>query len=85
MFELNVEKLNDNIIIKWQLAKIVIPISEIVEVTDDDTYIGKEKDAIRIGFPYGTVDRIVIKTTTETYILFTSIDAIKKKIYSIVN
>ncbi|QUW23808.1 hypothetical protein JSQ81_10105 [Sporosarcina sp. Marseille-Q4063] len=85
MFELNVEELKDKIVIKWQLSKIAIPISEIVEVTDDDTYSGREKNAIRIGFPYGTDDRIVIKTTTETYILFTSSATIKKKIYSIVN
>lgn len=82
MFELNVEKLKDKIIIKWQLSKILIPVSEIVEVTEDDTYSGQEKNAIRIGIPYGTTNRIVIKTTTETYILFTNIDSIKKIIYS---
>ena len=85
MFELNVEKLKDYIIIKWQLSKIEIPISEIVEVTLDDLYGGQVKNAIRIGFPYGTADRIVIKTTSENYILFTNLDSIKRKILSIVN
>jgi hypothetical protein len=85
MFEPNVEKMQDKIIIKWQLSKIEIPISDIVEVTEDDTYSGLEKSAIRIGFPSGTTERLVMKTTTETYILFTSIGTFKKKLFSIVN
>ncbi|SDN88933.1 hypothetical protein [Bacillus sp. OK048] len=85
MFEINVEKLNDKLIIKWQLTKIEIPISDILEVTQDDTYGGGAKDSIRIGFPYGTADRIVIRTKSDTYVLFTSVDAIKKKVFSPVN
>ncbi|MBD8071420.1 hypothetical protein [Bacillus sp. PS06] len=84
MFEVSVEKVEDKVIIKWQLSKIEIPISEIVEITEDDTYGGQVKDAIRIGLPYGTADRVVIKTKSDTYILYTSIDAIKLKLQSIV-
>ncbi|MFX5502080.1 hypothetical protein ACM5ME_18985, partial [Bacillus subtilis] len=30
------------------------------------------KSAVRIGFPYGSTDRVVIKTANNTYILFTT-------------
>jgi hypothetical protein len=85
MFEIHVEKVNDKLIIKWQLTKIEIPISDILEVTEDNTYGGEVNDSIRIGFPYGTADRIIIKTKFDTYVLFTRIDAIKKKLISFVN
>lgn len=72
MFGINVKKTNDTVIIKWQLSKIDIPASDILDVSLDDTYAGEEKAAIRIGTPYGTTDRVVIKTKTETYILYTT-------------
>jgi hypothetical protein len=50
----------------------MVPLEEILEVTEDDTYGGKEANAIRIGPPYGTADRIFIKTTNKNYLLFTS-------------
>ncbi|MGP7817684.1 SunI/YnzG family protein [Niallia sp. 01092] len=84
MLEVKVKLLNDVLIINWQLAKIDIPLSEIVKVTEDDTYAGEEKAAIRIGFPYPTTERIVIKTNSDTYILYTSEDATKKKLLSLV-
>lgn len=86
MFDINVEKWNDKLIIKWQLTKIEIPISDILEVTQDDTYYGGgAKNSIRIGFPNGTADRIVIRTKSDTYVLFTNAGAIKKKVISYVN
>jgi hypothetical protein len=86
MIGIKVEKLNDNLVISWLLSKIEIPISEIVEVTLDDTYGGEEKTAIRIGSPYGTTDRVVIKTNSNTYILFTTnVVSIKNKISSLMN
>ncbi|MED3981850.1 hypothetical protein [Priestia megaterium] len=69
---INVRKINDNLIIKWQLSHFTIPLEDILEVTEDDTYGGKEASAIRIGPPYGTTDRIFIKTTSKNYLLFTS-------------
>ncbi|MBY6270243.1 hypothetical protein [Parageobacillus thermoglucosidasius] len=86
MLGIKVEKLNDNLVISWLLSKIEIPISDIVEVTLDDTYGGEEKTAIRIGTPYGETDRVVIQTHSNTYILFTT-DAvsIKNKICSFIN
>lgn len=45
----------------------------------------QEKEAIRIGFPSGNTDRVVIKTEKETYILFTSIGGIKEKILTLMN
>ncbi|MFC4182415.1 SunI/YnzG family protein [Saccharococcus thermophilus] len=83
MLGIKVEKLNDNLVISWLLSKIEIPISEIVEVSLDDTYGGEEKTAIRIGTPYGTSDRVVIKTNSNTYILFTTdVISVKNKICS---
>lgn len=86
MFGIKVEKINDNLVIRWQLSKIEIPISEILDVSHDDTYGGDQKDAIRIGTPYGTTDRIIIKTNFKTYILFTTnVISLNKKISSIMN
>ncbi|MEW5571366.1 SunI/YnzG family protein [Rossellomorea marisflavi] len=46
----------------------------------DKTYAGEEKRAIRLGFPYGHTDRVVIKTRSETYLLYTSNGGMKDKI-----
>ncbi|MCR8847981.1 PH domain-containing protein [Rossellomorea sp. SC111] len=80
--EVKVSRNNENLRIKWQLSQIDIPLSEIKDVTLDDTYGGEVKKAIRIGFPYGHTDRIVIKTHSEKYILFTSNGGLKDKILS---
>ncbi|MFS2170235.1 SunI/YnzG family protein [Priestia megaterium] len=69
---ISVRKINKNLIIKWHLSHFTIPLEDILEVTEDDTYGGKEVNAIRIGPPYGTTDRIFIKTTSKNYLLFTS-------------
>jgi hypothetical protein len=83
--EVKVAEKNGNLQISWLLNKIEIPISAIKEVSSDDTYGGQEKKAIRIGFPSGNTDRLVIKTEKESYILFTSIGGIKEKILNLVN
>lgn len=80
--EVKVSRNNENLRIKWQLSQIEIPLSQIKGVLMDDTYGGEEKMAIRIGFPYGHTDRIVIKTHSETYILYTSNGGLKDKILS---
>ncbi|MGG3339278.1 hypothetical protein ABER70_11785 [Bacillus subtilis] len=72
MLGINVEKSNENLIINWQRSKIEIPIKEINDVFLDPNYGGEEKSAVRIGFPYGSKDRVVIKTAYNTYILFTT-------------
>lgn len=83
MFEVFVKKVNSDIVIRWLLTKITIPIADISAVTTDDTYSGKEKQAIRIGMPYGTTDRVAIITKENTYILFTTnYIAIQKKLNS---
>lgn len=69
-----------NLRIKWQFSTIDIPVSDITDVTLDDTYAGEEKRAIRLGFPYGHTDRVVIKTRSETYLLYTSNGGMKDKI-----
>ncbi len=72
MLGIAIEKSQDHLLIKWQLSTIEIPISEIIKVTQDDTYAGEDKRAIRIGTPYATTDRIVLHTVSDTYILFTT-------------
>ncbi|MCM3538353.1 hypothetical protein [Priestia endophytica] len=79
---MNVEKREKEFVIQWGLATIHIPLEDIIEVTEDETYGGKEKQAVRIGMPYGTTDRIVIKTVKQNYILFTTN---KYKILDIIN
>ncbi|MEK4419075.1 SunI/YnzG family protein [Bacillus paranthracis] len=69
---INVKKTKEELIIKWQFAKINIPLKEIIEITEDDTYAGEKNNAVRIGSPYGTTNRILIKTQTQDYILFTT-------------
>jgi hypothetical protein len=83
--DIKISKNDTNLTIKWQLSKIDIPLSEITDVLNDDTYGGEDKKAIRIGFPYGHTDRIVIKTTSESYIVFTSIGGLKEKILSFID
>lgn len=80
--ELKVSKNNENLNIKWQLSNITIPLPDIKEVRDDDTYSGEEKTAMRIGYPYGHTDRVVIQTSSETYILFTCNGGLIEKILS---
>ncbi|MGG4169398.1 PH domain-containing protein [Rossellomorea vietnamensis] len=82
--EVKVSRNNENLRIKWQLSQIDIPLSEIKDVSMDDTYGGEDQNAIRIGFPYGHTDRVVIKTRSETYILYTSNGGLKDKILSFV-
>ncbi|MFC6039690.1 hypothetical protein ACFPYN_09690 [Paenisporosarcina macmurdoensis] len=86
MFEIFVKKVKSDIVIRWLLSKITIPITDILRVTTDDTYGGEEKKAIRIGMPYGTTDRVVIITKENTYILFTTnYISIQKKLNSYIN
>ncbi|MCP1183053.1 PH domain-containing protein [Paenibacillus sp. 1781tsa1] len=72
MFGVNVKKIKDQLVIRWQFSKIEIPISNITSVTLDDTYGGSEPAAIRIGPVNGTSERILIRTVNQSYILFTN-------------
>lgn len=72
MLGIGVKKQDDKLVISWQLSKFEISVSEITDVFSDNTYAGEEKNAIRIGTPYATTDRIVIKTKSKIYILFTT-------------
>nr|WP_312093160.1 PH domain-containing protein [Niallia sp.] len=77
---MKVTKQNDNLQIKWQLSTIDIPLLDITAVENDETYAGKEVTGIRIGLPYGNLDRVIIHTKTDNYIIFTSIGNLKSKI-----
>ncbi|WP_303984950.1 SunI/YnzG family protein [Niallia circulans] len=80
MLEVKVTKNNKKLQIKWQLSTIEIPLSDITAVANDETYAGKEITGMRIGFPYGNTDRVIIQTKTDNYIIFTSIGNLKDKI-----
>ncbi|MBA2176230.1 hypothetical protein H0266_15135 [Halobacillus locisalis] len=80
MIGVKVRESGENVLISWQFSKVKIPINEIKEVISDDTYGGEERKAMRIGFPYATTERIVIKTTKEDYILYTNNTSVKNKI-----
>jgi hypothetical protein len=69
---IDVKKTGTELIIKWQFTKVKIPLVEIIEVVEDDSYAGNEAAALRIGPPYGTTDRIFIKAKNQNYILFTT-------------
>lgn len=72
MLGIDVIKTTEELIIKWQLAKVNIPLNEIIEVTEDDTYAGVEKnDAIQLGHLMLQLI-ILIKTKKEDYVLFTT-------------
>ncbi|GAB6764356.1 hypothetical protein bcgnr5414_14280 [Bacillus cereus] len=73
MLGIDVKKTNEELIISWQIAKVQIPLSEIIEVTEDETYAGvEEENVIRIGTAYATTDRILIRTVKQNYLLFTT-------------
>lgn len=72
MLGIGVKKQGDLLVITWQFSKTEIPLSNILDVYSDDTYAGEPPNAIRIGTPYATTDRIAIKTESNTYILFTT-------------
>ncbi|WP_245347767.1 hypothetical protein [Oceanobacillus polygoni] len=85
VFEVKVTKEEEHIVFKWQLQKVKIPIPEIIDVTNDETYAGEDKTAIRIGYPYGTTERIYIKTHQSNYIIYTSIGTMKEKTLSLMD
>ncbi|MGQ8871247.1 SunI/YnzG family protein [Paenibacillus sp. TSA_86.1] len=72
MFAVSAKQVEDQLIIRWQLSKYEIPLARITSVTLDDTYGGSEPSAIRIGPVGGTTERILIRTTNQSYILFTN-------------
>ncbi|MFS0857465.1 hypothetical protein [Paenibacillus taichungensis] len=80
MLGIKVQQVENQLIIRWQLSKIEIPISDIKAVTLDDTYGGSEPSAVRIGAAYGASETILIRTTNQPYILFTSSETLFPKI-----
>ncbi|AIQ55369.1 SunI/YnzG family protein [Paenibacillus sp. FSL R7-0331] len=86
MLGIKLNREGENLIIRWQLTKIEIPVTEITEITLDNTYGGSDKDAIRIGTPYGTTGRVLIRTKQRAYLLFTSdAEVIKGKTERLLN
>lgn len=72
MLGIQVSRTESSLFVKWQLARVEILLKDITEVYEDDTYGGEPADAVRIGTPYGTADRVVLKPASKTYLLFTS-------------
>ncbi|MHA7580659.1 SunI/YnzG family protein [Paenibacillus vandeheii] len=85
MLGIRVQQVENQLVIRWQLSKIEIPISDIKAVTLDDTYGGSEPTAVRIGAAYGASETILIRTTHQSYILFTSNEALFPKISAILS
>lgn len=85
MLGIRVQQVENQLVIRWQLSKIEIPISDIKAVTLDDTYGGSEPSAVRIGAAYGASETILIRTTHQSYILFTSNEALFPKISAILS
>ncbi|KGX86503.1 SunI/YnzG family protein [Pontibacillus litoralis] len=86
MFQISVESLSDDLIIKWNGQQFVIPKVDIKKVEADNTYDGHEvPEAITIGFPYSTSDRVRITTDDNVYLLFTSQSTLKERIQRIVH
>ncbi|WP_405155949.1 hypothetical protein [Paenibacillus sp. FSL K6-0108] len=85
MLGIKVEQIEHHLVIRWQFSKIEIPISDIRAVTLDDTYGGSEPSAVRIGAAYGASETILIRTTHQSYILFTSNEALFPKISAILS
>ncbi|MDV2684480.1 hypothetical protein RYX56_08870 [Alkalihalophilus lindianensis] len=48
MFGISVKKVNESIVIKWQFTQVEIPVSDILDVSLDETYGGVDASAIRI-------------------------------------
>ncbi|MBO3284995.1 hypothetical protein MKY98_25360 [Paenibacillus sp. FSL M8-0228] len=72
MLGIGIKEESNNLVITWQLSRIELSLGDIEDVFFDNTYAGQEESAIRIGTPYATTDRVVIKTNSKTYILFTT-------------
>ncbi|WP_440117905.1 SunI/YnzG family protein [Paenibacillus sp. QZ-Y1] len=85
MLSIKVQQVEHQLVICWQFSKIEIPIADIRVVTLDDTYGGSEPSAIRIGAAYGASETILIRTTNQSYILFTSNEALFPKISALVS
>jgi len=85
MLGIKVQQVENQLIIRWQLSKIEIPIPDIKAVTLDDTYGGSEPSAVRIGAAYGASEKILFRTTHQSYILFTSNEALFPKISAMIS
>ncbi|WP_316246604.1 SunI/YnzG family protein [Sutcliffiella horikoshii] len=83
--EVKVTIKGENLIIKWQFSTISVPLSTILSVENDPTYSGTDKHALRIGFPSGHSDRVVIRTKSDTYLIFTSNGGLTDKIRSYIS
>jgi len=85
MLGIKVQQVAHQLVIRWQFSKVEIPICDITSVTLDDTYGGSELSAVRIGAAYGASQTILIRTTNQSYILFTSNEALFPKISDLVS
>ncbi|KPB03802.1 PH domain-containing protein [Bacillus sp. CHD6a] len=83
--EVKITKSGEDLIIKWQFSTINVPLSSIILVENDPTYSGTDKHALRVGFPSGHTDRVVIHTKSDTYLIFTSNGGLRDKIRSYIS
>ncbi len=60
---------DDQLIIDWQQSKLEIPLNEAVYVTLDQEYPMLDCHPALLKTPYGTRERVMIQTGTDTYLL----------------
>lgn len=84
MIGLRVKEKDGMVVLKWMLSEVKIPKAHILEVVSDETYGGKDIQALRMGFPYATTERYLLKTTEQNYLLYTGDHHLKKRIEEMV-
>ncbi|PEE40963.1 SunI/YnzG family protein [Bacillus pseudomycoides] len=71
MQDIKVTKTHEQLTIEWQTAEINILLEDIVEIIEDNDYVPEKKRLVKIGTQSSESDRILIRTTTLDYALFT--------------
>ncbi|OEH93581.1 hypothetical protein [Bacillus solimangrovi] len=62
----------DRITISWLVSKFNIDKKEITNVYEGSEYAGDASISVHIGHPYANTDRIIIETTSDNYLIYTS-------------
>ncbi|MEB8653322.1 hypothetical protein P4388_24715 [Bacillus thuringiensis] len=71
MLNVNVQKSDEYIMVKWQSAEINIPVKDIINITTNDTSLKKLDHVVYIGIPSPSKKKVIIKTKILNYVLFT--------------
>ncbi|WP_322903158.1 hypothetical protein [Paenibacillus campi] len=69
MSSIKIARDEDQLVIDWQQSKLEIPLNEAVYVALDHDHPLPDCHAALLQTPYGTRERIMIQTGTDTYLL----------------